>query len=296
LDLVLLPRWLVIFLIVLALGLGLSLPWLATWTGALHAAPPPAQTEIPDLRPEMIELPGGTFTMGSPGEVGMFGGQTAHQVTVSAFAICLTEVTQGQWEAVMGSNPSDCRVGCGNDLPVQSVSWLDAVGYLNRLTELEGERLEPCYEISGETVRWPNRQCTGYRLPTEAEWEYAARAGTTTRFSFGDDDSGLEAHAWYGTNSGGRVHPVGTKEPNAWRLRDVHGNVWEWVWDWYEPYSSEPASDPTGTQEGIIRVLRGGSFGVVPGYLRSAFRVRLWPGDRRWDYGFRCARSPRPQP
>ena len=145
----------------------------------------------------------------------------------------------------MGEKPSDCDYGCGNELPVQNVSWSDAVAYLNKLTELESEvlvalgeaALTGCYVGSGEDVTWV-AGCTGYRLPAEAEWEYAARAGTTTRWSFGDEEAELGEFAWYADNAEGEVHTVGSKKANPWGLSDMHGNVWEWVWDPYDSYKS----------------------------------------------------------
>ena len=211
---------------------------------------------------------------------------------------CQTEVTQGQYEAVMGVNPSICTYGCGEELPVQAVRWYDAVAYLNRLTELESEvlvalgeaALTACYEGSGEDVAWV-AGCTGYRLPTEAEWEYAARAGTTTRWSFGDEEAELREFAWYSGNAEDEVHTVGTKKANPWGLSDMHGNVWEWVWDAYDSYKSGKVVDSVGT----TRALRGGSFNYSPGVLRSANRDWFTPVYRYWSFGFRCARGAGPQ-
>ena len=198
----------------------------------------------------------------------------------------------------MGTNPSDCDFGCGTNLPVQSVSWNDAVAYLNRLTELESESqvaegeapLSACYAGSGEGVVWASG-CTGYRLPTEAEWEYAARAGTTTSWSFGEDPAVAGDFAWYLGNSGGKVHAVGTKQANPWGLYDLHGNVREWVWDAYDSYKSDKVVNSVGTS----RALRGGSFGGAPRVLRSAFRNRVTPVYQSGNFGFRCARGAGPQ-
>ena len=196
----------------------------------------------------------------------------------------------------MGTNPSDCAYGCGDNLPVQNVSWFDAVAYLNRLTELESEALvaegksplSACYKVSNEHWVWG---CTGYRLPTEAEWEYAARAGTTTSWSFGEDPAVARDYAWYSGNSGTKVHAVGTKKANPWGLYDLHGNVWEWVWDPYDTYKSGEVVNRFGP----TRALRGGSFDDAPGVLRSASRSRHSSSDRNWYLGFRCARGAGPK-
>ena len=154
----------------------------------------------------------------------------------------------------------------------------------------EGEApLSACFEGSDADVRWVSG-CTGYRLPTEAEWEYAARAGTTTSWSFGEDPAVIGEHAWYRGNSGGKVHAVGDKE-NPWGLSDMHGNVWEWVWDSYNLYRSGKVVNSTGS----LRALRGGSFNYAPRFLRSAGRLRDSPGVQNRDFGFRCARGAGPQ-
>ena len=186
------------------------------------------------------------------------------------------------------------------------MSWIDAVAYLNTLTALESEalvalgedRLTACYEGGGEGVVWVSG-CTGYRLPTEAEWEYAARAGTTTWWSFGDEEDDLGKYAWYNGNAENKVHAVSVKRANPWGLYDMHGNVWEWVWDSYDSYKSGKVVNSVGTK----RALRGGSFNVAPRYLRSAARLGYFPEFQfrdyakrlDWIYGFRCARGPGPQ-
>ena len=268
-----------------------ALPWAATAVGAFERVAPVAPDRVAS-RPELIWLPGGTFQMGSPaGEVGRDSDEARHPVEVGPFGLCRTEVTQGQWEAVMGSRPSDCEYGCGSERPVQDVSWYDSLAYLNALSDREG--LTRCYAGEGESVVW-DQTCTGYRLPTEAEWEYAARAGTATAWSWGAEESGAEEHAWYSGNAGGKVQPVGTKAPNPWGLSDVHGNVWEWVWDGYGPYDVDTRVDKGGATEGSIKVLRGGSFVGVPVYLRSAVRFWFGPSLSHRDRGLRCARGPRP--
>jgi len=139
----------------------------------------------------------------------------------------------------------------------------------------------------------PTEKSAGYvyRLPTEAEWEYACRAGTTTKYSFGDSKSELGGYAWYDENSGGRTHPVGEKKPNGWGLYDMHGNVWEWCQDWHDDYPSGSATDPTGAASGSLRVIRGGSWFYYSDYCRSASRDRLTPDFRSDFLGFRVLRS-----
>ncbi|MCG8423006.1 MAG: SUMF1/EgtB/PvdO family nonheme iron enzyme [Proteobacteria bacterium] len=243
-------------------------------------------------RPALVFLQGGVFAMGaSKGEQSSdIDEHPRHQVEVSSFYLCQTEITQGHWAAVMGNNPSECRYGCRGALPVQNVSWSDTLKYLNRLST--GEGLSPCYLVRGETVTW-DRACDGYRLPTEAEWEYAARAETTTSYAFGDNPQALNFSGWYDGNSSWTVHPVAAKRSNAWQLYDMHGNVWEFVWDSYGDYSSGMQLNPTGPEIGTnTRVKRGGSFGDAADLLRSASRMPA-PVEMKSQYdGFRCARTP----
>ena len=279
------------------LGAGLVVPWAAARVNEVEVVP---VVETVRLRPALVRLPAGSFLMGSPeGEEGAEEDEQPQRlIEVPAFSLCQTEVTQGQYAAVMGTNPSDCEYGCGDELPVQNVSWLDAVAYLNKLTALESEALmalgeaalTACYEGSGAKVRWATG-CTGYRLPTEAEWEYAARAGTTTSWSFGEDPAVIGDYAWYDGNSRGTVHAVGAKKSNPWRLNDMHGNVWEWVWDAYDSYKSGKVVYSSGTS----RALRGGAFSNSPWRLRSARRDWWAPEGQGWNFGFRCARGPGPQ-
>jgi formylglycine-generating enzyme required for sulfatase activity len=261
------------------------MPWVVTAVGERLEAG--GEGEKVQWRPALVEVPAGTFMMGSPEE------ESSHEVTLThAFYMCQTEVTQGQWKAVMGDDPSDCRYGCGDDVAVHDVSWEMAIGYLNALSELEG--LEPCYAKSGDEWTW-DRACDGYRLPTEAEWEYAARAGTTTEYGFGDDVGLLGRYAWYSDNASGNAHVVAQKDPNAWELYDVHGNVWEWVWDRYRgDYESQWNTNPTGPVNGNSRVLRGGAFYVGANGLRSAIRIRHDPTNVVGFFGLRCARDSRP--
>ena len=218
---------------------------------------------------EFVLIPAGTFEMGS--NDGNDNEKPVHRVTISQpFYLGKYPVTQAQWEMVMGHNPSDFK-GDAN-LPVESVSWDDVQNFMEKLNA-KAERAI-------------------YRLPTEAEWEYAARAGTTTIYSFGDDAGLLDQYGWYNGNSENKTHPVGQLKPNPWGLYDIHGNIWEWVADWYASYLPGHQTDPTGPPNGDHRVIRGGSFDLSPGDLRSALRVRVGPEVRGRSIGFRCVRVP----
>ncbi|MBS1911606.1 MAG: SUMF1/EgtB/PvdO family nonheme iron enzyme [Bacteroidetes bacterium] len=257
---------------------------------------------------EMIPLTGGTFIMGRiiP-HPGYSEEDTAHSVTLSAFSIGKYEVTNEQWRDVVGTNPSRFKDA---DNPVDSVSWYDCVTFCNLLSQREG--LTPAYVINGDNTTC-NFNANGYRLATEAEWEYACRAGTATDYYNGDlvdqnpsnnraasySDSRLNAIGWYNQNSAGSSHPVGGKLPNAFGLYDMSGNVTEWVWDWNASrYSSKPATDPTGpaskAQASLPwRMCRGGSWANVAKAFdcRSSFRISYLPSST-WDgVGFRVVRS-----
>jgi formylglycine-generating enzyme required for sulfatase activity len=255
---------------------------------------------------EMILIQPGTFTMGSPtseeGRDKRGNNETQHQVTISrSYYLGKTEVTQGMWKNIMGDNPSHFS-SCGEECPVEKASWKETVEFCNKLSDREG--LTRCYSDSSSNATW-NQGCTGYRLPTEAEWEYAARAGTSTRFACGDDKSCLKELGWYlstpgvgprGPNGGvfPQTHPVGEKTANAWGLYDMHGNVWEWVWDWKAEYPGGPVTDPAGPSAGSDRVIRGGGSADYDGRgCRSANRNGRGPGDHVQFVGFRLARSAR---
>jgi eukaryotic-like serine/threonine-protein kinase len=236
-------------------------------------------------------IPAGEFWMGSPDtdHEAQAKEKPRHAIRISrAFYLGITPVTQAQYAAVMGTNPS--HFYRWPEHPVEQVSWFDAAAFCNELSRKEG--LAPYYVMPN----W-NRVMVGggegYRLPTEAEWEYACRAGTETRYSFGDDAALLGEYAWYDPAPRGQTGPVGRKRPNAWGLHDMHGNVWEWCWDWYEEdyYRDSPAVDPLGAAGADYRTFRGGSWLVEPRYLRSANRDRHAPEYRHSTVGFRVARG-----
>lgn len=210
----------------------------------------------------------GTFTMGQAyGEAD----ESPHHVTLTKpFSIGVYQVTNEQWKRVMGSVPSNWQ---DDGRPVEQVSWDDAVDFCAKLSALPSER----------------KRGRAYRLPTEAEWEYACRAGTTTNFFFGDDESWLGEHGWFDGNSDKQTHPVGQKWPNPWGLYDMHGNVLEWCHDWCGDYPRGSVTDPQGSSAASGRVARGGSCSSSPGRCRSAFRVGLEPGCRIRYLGFRVA-------
>ena len=279
-------RMLVGMLVVVALGL----PWLARSLQLVDVELDRHVGEVRSVqyRPEIVRLPAGRFIMGSPEtEDGRFDDETEHEAEVASFEICRTEVTVTQWAAVWNQGLSDFHRSRG-DRPM-ALSWENAVEYLNILSSRED--LTPCYREQGGEWAWI-RPCDGYRLPTETEWEYAARADTVTSYSFGTDSSLLDTHAWHSGNSSIYAQPVARKLANPWGLYDMYGNVYEWVWDRYGEYPSGRTSEGyAGPDEGDDRVLRGGSFGHSPRILRSAHRHARPPSTKEPVYGFRCARS-----
>jgi formylglycine-generating enzyme required for sulfatase activity len=230
-------------------------------------------------------IPAGEFLMGSlDSDKGAFDREKPqHRVRITKpFYLGVYPVTQAEYGRVMGENPSwFCKSGRKQDkigkedtsqFPVENVSWEDAVEFCKRLSEKEMRE---------------------YGLPTEAQWEYACRAGSKTRYSFGDDENLLGEYAWFVLNSGGRPHPVGRKQPNAWGLYDMHGNLWEWCQDWYGEYqANSPADDPTGPTTGSYRVFRGGSWCLPARNCRSADRYGSAPGSLAEDLGFRVSLVP----
>ena len=217
---------------------------------------------------ELALIPAGSFMMGDENNA------PVHKVNITKpFYLGTREVTQEQWLAVMGGNPSHFK---DDRNPVEQVSWEDCQEFLRKLNEKFA---------AGQGK---------FQLPTEAQWEYACRAGSTTTYCFGDDEARLGDHAWYQDNAGGETHPVGEKKPNAWGLYDMHGNVSEWSADWYasDYYAGSPREDPTGPSSGSDRVLRGGCWCDYAGLCRSANRYGLTPGHRSSVLGFRVARVP----
>lgn len=236
-----------------------------------------------------VKMDAGTFSMGCSAG---FASETVHSVTLTRdFWICDHEVTQAEYKAVMGTNPSS-HLG-DESRPVEQVSWNDAIAYCNARSTNEGRT--PCYTVSGDSVTC-NFNANGYRLPTEAEWQYAARAGDTTTsartWSGTTLESSLGNYAWYKANSGNTTHPVKDKLPNAKGLYDMSGNVDEWCWDWYGDYGSSAVTDPTGPSSGLGRVLRGGCYGSDADICSVSYAFRACaPSTRVNGIGFRVCRS-----
>lgn len=224
--------------------------------------------------PEMVVIPAGSFLMGSKADPFASSPPSAeempqHTVSITAFSLGKFEVTQEQWFALMGNLPSKFK---GRTLPVEQVSWDDAQAFVKKLSEKTGKQ---------------------YRLPSEAEWEYAARAGSQTAYAFGDDARELGRYAWFGENAGQTTHPVGEKQPSAFGLYDMSGNVWEWVEDcWHDKYGGAPIDGRAWTAGNCSqRVVRGGSWNGNPRSLRAAFRFGLTTADRDDYVGFRVAKT-----
>lgn len=247
---------------------------------------------------EMVLIPAGEFVMGD--EAGADDERPAHKVQLSAFYIDRHEVTQQAYAALMGKNPAEAsKEGkadkfAGPDKPVVRVSWLFATRFCTNRSLREG--LTPCYKETPEGVEC-DFAADGYRLPTEAEWEYACRAGATASYCFGGNAAKLADFAWFAANAGGATHPVGRKQANAWGLFDMHGNAAEWCHDVYaaDSYASAEARNPRGPKVGEERVLRGGSWKSSADACRSAARASEAPGlaDVCFgyeQYGFRCVR------
>jgi formylglycine-generating enzyme required for sulfatase activity len=314
-------------------GTGISL------TGAMEM-PPCSQSFTNSIGMTFSLIPAGTFTMGSPdgsgsepAEPGRYPSETQHEVTLSkSYYMQTTEVTNKQWNTIifdtsLGAKPSQSHMG--DNYPVETVNWFEAAYFANRLSVVEGRT--PCYTLTGCNGNVPgadmecdpdvgiSETCTGYSLPTEAQWEYAARATTTTAyanpvyFDATDTEIGsgfnanLHAMGWYiynramdndatggtGTAYEDGTKPVAAKQANRWGLYDMHGNVYEWCRDWWDgtTYSSDPVSNPTGDATGSSRVIRGGSWSSIAGNVRSAYRYRITPGFRS-GLGFRLVLPP----
>ncbi len=212
----------------------------------------------------------GSFNMGSaPSEKGHEEHEVRHKVTLTkGYWLMTTEVTQGQWKTVMGNNPSHFSE-CGSECPVEEVSWPMIQRFIEKLNQ------------------WGDK--TIYRLPTEAEWEYAARAGSKTAFHFGNSESELKKYAWLGDNSKDKPHPVATKKANAWGLFDMHGNVFEFCSDWFGEYPTTSVTDPTGPPQGSYHTIRSGGFLFPAKECRSAFRSKVFQNLHYYGLGFRLA-------
>jgi len=250
------------------------------------ATPAPEIVETPTGL-KMAHIPAGTFTMGD--DSGADDERPAHTVKVPAFWMDVCEVTQRSYQALMGRSPARFK---NDEQPVEQVGWFDAAQYCNARSLREG--LMPCYDLDAVTCDY---NANGYRLPTEAEWEYACRAGAATAYSFGDDARSLLGHAWFEDNAGKTTHPVAQKAANAWGLYDMHGNVWEWCNDWYSPtfYAASPMDAPHNDTVGEERVLRGGGWNSPADQCRASARYSVDPVFTDvcfgYDaYGFRCVR------
>ena len=257
---------------------------------------------IPDITHpgggNMILISADTFDMGCTAAQQADGNcrpdeSPVHSVTLTHdFYMGETEVTQAEYIAIMGANPSSF-LDCGTDCPVEVVSWHEAAEYANALSVAEG--LTECFNCSIGDCSTPNSPytCDGYRLPTEAEWEYAARAGTDYVYAGSNTVGDV---AWYSLNSSSQNHPVAQRLPNDWGLYDMSGNVWEWGWDWYDSgyYSSSPSSDPEGPTSASDRIARGGSWLNDASIARVTYRSRLAPLGRIYSKGFRLTRTVNP--
>lgn len=246
---------------------------------------------------KLVLISKGTFTMGSPvTEADRFTDEGEHEVTLTRdYYLGKFEVTQQEFKEVMGYNES--RFKESPLLPVEGVHWYDAVMFCNKLSELDG--YPASYNISevkkdGESIVHANVElisnAAGYRLPTEAEWEYGCRGGSKMAYSFGANKQLLVDYGWYKDNSDLKTHLVGQKKPNAWGLYDMHGNVWEWCWDWYDEYPNVSVLDPIGPSTGEFRVFRGGSYNFQAALSRAALRDRFPP--KHSICGFRVVLSP----
>jgi len=265
----------------------------ALWTSACQKVDAPASAgKAPQVMTtksgiEMVLIPAGRFEMGS--RTGQADEAPVHEVAIDAFWMDRTEITQAQYGKLVLGNPSHFK---GPNRPVEQISWADAALFCNKRSRAEG--FQPCYD---EETAACDYAADGYRLPTEAEWEYACRAGSKTDYCFGSDPRQLKPHAWFEANAAKTTHPVRQTQPNAWGLFDMHGNVAEWCNDVYDKdtYKTSPKANPRGPAEGEKYVLRGGAWNASATACRSAYRVGEDPGFQdacfaRDAIGFRCVR------
>jgi formylglycine-generating enzyme required for sulfatase activity len=265
------------------------------------------ETALPGCSFDLIRLPGGTFIMGATKDKShpnydpeAASNETPHEVTLDSFLMGKYPVTQRLWVAVMGENPSHFQEN-GEERPIENVSWYNAVVFCNRLSQITGRKpfylnkQDDIFGLKNKAWELPNEgevrcdpDANGYRLPTEAQWEYAARGGNPSPHRFAGSDA-LGSVGWYSQNSGNGTHPVGLLIPNEFGLYDLSGNVWEWCADWYGSYEKTPKPNPTGPKQGGHRVLRGGGWHFSPRLCPASFRFHFRPGGRNNVFGFRLA-------
>jgi len=269
----------------------------------------PAEPQKPLI--EMLSIPGGTYRMGSTRETGLLNEMPAHQVTLPDFLLAQYEVTQGQYFEITGLRPSSCKTNPESraiegwkSLPVEMVNWYEAIIFCNKLSIKE--KLNPAYRVNGsvnpsdwgdvptdDTSKWSVEwvsDANGFRLPTEAEWEYTARGGTNTANRFAGSNNADEV-AWYYENSATMSHEIGKKAPNELNLYDMSGNVMEWCWDWQGPYTAGAQENPRGPTSSLYKIIRGGSWSYAVNYCNVAYRHLNYPYYRGVNLGFRVARS-----
>jgi formylglycine-generating enzyme len=233
----------------------------------------------------MILVQGSSFDMGS--NKGANDEKPMHHVTLSDFYIGKYEVTQEQYEKVMGSNPSYFK-DSGKDAPIEKVSWYSAVEFCNKLSKQEG--LQKCYSGSGNSIKCDFSK-NGYRLPTEAEWEYAAKGGSKSKgYKYSGSDN-LDEVGWYEDNTEDKTHPVGSKKPNELGIYDMSGNVWEWCWDWKGDYGSSAQTNPYGAISGSARVVRGGGWDYYAHSCTVSYRISGYATYTGFNIGFRLCRN-----